>query len=128
MKNTKVCTTGIPWLMQYPIMQFRRLAKKFEKHTIRGLIIFLLFLKILANFGGDMGCAIGMTLISAFEIFYWIIVKPFLKLMDNQNPSPTLKWFSRKFCWLAFVALTIFSSYRFFLVYQLNEEKEKENP
>ena len=75
-----------------------------------------------------MGCAIGMSLIAAFEIFYWIIVKPFMKLMDNQNPSPTLKWFLRKFCWLAFVALIIFSSYRFFLVFQLNEEKEKENP
>ena len=70
-----------------------------------------------------MGCAIGMTLIAAFEIFYWIIVKPFMKLMDNQDPSPTQKRFSRLLHLFAFVAFIAFAWYRFDLVYQLIQEK-----
>ena len=69
-----------------------------------------------------MGCAIGMTLVAAFEIFYWIIVKPFMKLIDKQNPSPTQKRFSRLLYLFAFVACIVFAGYRFNLVYQLIQE------
>ena len=70
-----------------------------------------------------MGCAIGMSIIAAFEIFYWIIVKPFMKLKDNQNPSPTQKRFSGLLHLFAFVACIVFAWYRFKLVYQVIEEK-----
>ena len=70
-----------------------------------------------------MGCAIGMSLIAAFEILYWIIVKPFMKLIDNQNPSPTQKMFSKVLRLFAFVAFIGFAWHRFNLVHQLIEEK-----
>ena len=69
-----------------------------------------------------MGCAIGMSLVAAFEIIYWIIVKPFMKLIDNQNPSPTQKRFSRLLYLFAFVAFIVFAWYRFNLVLQLIQD------
>ena len=84
---------------------------------------FFFFSKILANFGAHMGCAIGMSLIAAFEILYWIILKPFMKLIDNSpNPSPTQKRFSRLLYLFAFVAFIVFAGYRFNLVHQLIQE------
>ena len=69
-----------------------------------------------------MGCAIGMSLVAAFEIIYWIIVKPFMKLIDNQNPSPTQKRFSIFLYIFAFVAFIVFAWYRFDLVRQLLQD------
>ena len=83
----------------------------------------LKYTPFLANFGGMMGCAIGMSLIAAFEILYWIIFKPIMKLIDNsQNPSPTQKRFSRLLYLFAFVACIVFACYRFNLVHQLIQE------
>ena len=84
---------------------------------------FFFFSKILANFGAHMGCAIGMSLIASVEILYWIILKPFMKLIDNSpNPSPTQKRFSRLLYLFAFVACIVFACYRFNLVHQLIQE------
>merc|ERR1711981_963033 len=42
---------------------------------------------MLANFGGVMGCAIGMSVSAACEIIYWLTLKPIAKLMANVTLS-----------------------------------------
>ena len=69
-----------------------------------------------------MECAIGMSLIAAFEALHWLIIKPFMKVMDNQNPSPTQKRFSIFLYIFAFVAFIVFAWYRFDLVRQLLQD------
>ena len=78
---------------------------------------------MLANFGGMMGCAIGMSIMAAFEIVYWIFVKPFMKIMDQQNPSPAQRRLSKLLHISAFVVVIIYVGYRFNLVHQLMLEK-----
>ena len=39
------------------------------------------------------GCAIGMSVAAAFEIVYWIAMKPLVKLMANSEmQDPRLKY------------------------------------
>ena len=40
---------------------------------------------IAANFGGVMGCAIGMSVAAACEIIYWLTLKPVVKLIASCN-------------------------------------------
>ena len=70
-----------------------------------------------------MGCAIGMTLISAIEILYWILIKPIIKV--NNNPSPTQKNVLKLVHFFVFAALIGFLVYRFSLVYQLQKSLEE---
>ena len=65
-----------------------------------------------------MGCAIGMTLILAFEVFYWIFIKPIMKLIVNENPSPTQRRFSNVLKVFVFMALIAFTIYEFSWIYQ----------
>ena len=86
------------------------------------------FSLIVANFGGMMGCAIGMSLMAAIEIFYWIFVKPFLKLLTintPQYPSPTHRSFSRLVRRIAFLACTVYAVYRFSLVHHMIKSPPK---
>ena len=71
-----------------------------------------------------MGCAIGMSIIAAFEVFYWIFIKPFMKLILLKSPSPTQRRFSRLLHLFAFIAVIVFAGYRFHLVYQIILENE----
>ena len=60
----------------------------------------------------------GMSLIAAIEIFYWIFVKPFLKLLteNTEYPSPTHRRFSILVRRISFLAFTAYAVYRFSLV------------
>ena len=75
-----------------------------------------------------MGCAIGMTLIAALEVFYWIFIKPIMKLIINENPSPAQRSFSTVLRLFAFIALIAFAIYRFSLIHQFEPLiQEKKN-
>ena len=66
-----------------------------------------------------MGCAIGMSLVAAVEIFYWVFIKPIIKFRLNNNPSPTQRRFLRLLHRFVFLAIIVYAVYRFFLVHQL---------
>ena len=70
-----------------------------------------------------MGCAIGMSMMAAFEIVYWIFVKPLMKIKDKPNPSPAQRRFSKLLHISGFAAVIIYAGYRFHLVHQLMLEK-----
>ena len=73
-----------------------------------------------------MGCAIGMSLLAAIEIFYWFLFKPFFEIMTNQYPSPNARRFSRLLCLSCFVATLLYAGYRFTLVHQFASTIEEE--
>ena len=85
--------------------------------------------RLVANFGGMYGCAIGMSLMAAIEIFYWIFVKPFLKFLSENTdyPSPTYRRFSRFLRIIAFLSCAVYAGYRFFLVVQMIKNPPKPN-
>ena len=57
-----------------------------------------------------MGCAIGMSVASACELIYWIILKPVTKLLITKNVTISMKWkpyytgalYVTFFIWVAF--------------------------
>ena len=76
-------------------------------------------LLIAANFGGVMGCAIGMSVAAACEIIYWLTLKPVAKLMIsyNVNLTPRARYVYKKIFLIVFLSLVTFSFYRFRNVY-----------
>ena len=74
-------------------------------------------LLIAANFGGVMGCAIGMSVAAACEIIYWLTLKPVAKLMANVTLSTRAKYIYEKIFLLILLSLFTFSFYRFRNVY-----------
>merc|ERR1719433_1622388 len=57
--------------------------KRDQRYTIEDM---------LSLFGGMMGCAIGMSVASACELIYWIILKPVTKLLISKNVAISVKW------------------------------------
>ena len=76
-------------------------------------------LLIAANFGGVMGCAIGMSVASACEIIYWLTLKPVAKFMVsyNMNLTARAKYVYKILFLLIFFAWCTFSYYHFHKVY-----------
>merc|ERR1711879_193432 len=72
---------------------------------------------MLANFGGVMGCAIGMSLAAACEIIYWLTLKPVAKLLANVTLTGSAKYIYEKIFLLALLSLFTFSFYQFRNVY-----------
>ena len=79
---------------------------------------FMTFL-IAANFGGVMGCAIGMSVAAACEIIYWLTLKPVAKLMVyyNVNLTARAKYVYDKIFLFVLLSLFTFSFYQFRNVY-----------
>ena len=75
-----------------------------------------LFLTV-ANFGGVMGCAIGMSVAAACEIIYWLTLKPVAKLMANVTLTARAKYLYKKIFLIVFLSLFTFSFYHFRQVY-----------
>ena len=50
----------------------------------------LKLLYFLAIFGGMYGCAIGMSVAAAFEVVYWLTMKPIIKVLAS--PKPKLRY------------------------------------
>ena len=74
---------------------------------------------IAAIFGGMMGCAIGMSVASACELIYWIILKPITKLLISKNVTIPEKWkhyYTRSF-YVIFLIWVVFSFFQFRTVY-----------
>ena len=57
-------------------------------HFIQVMTLILLYL--LAIFGGMYGCAIGMSVAAAFEVVYWLTMKPIIKVLAI--PKPKLRY------------------------------------
>ena len=76
-------------------------------------------LLIAANFGGVMGCAIGMSVAAACEIIYWLMLKPVAKLMVSYNVNLTTraKYVYKKIFRLVLLSLLTFIFYQFRNVY-----------
>ena len=76
-------------------------------------------LLIAANFGGVMGCAIGMSVAAACEIIYWLTLKPVAKFMVsyNMNLSTRAKKVYKIIFLMVFLAWCTFSYYQFYNVY-----------
>ena len=83
------------------------------------------FPKLAAGFGGTYGIAIGFSLTSAVEVVYWIFIKPFGLVKEEQctkctlhhYPTPISKRLTtgvQKSCIAAFL---IFTGFRFYLVF-----------
>merc|ERR1719192_2190212 len=72
---------------------------------------------MMANFGGVMGCAIGMSVAAACEIIYWLTLKPVAKLMANVTLTPRAKYVNEKIFLIVFLSLFSFSFYQFRKVY-----------
>ena len=72
-------------------------------------------LLIAANFGGVMGCAIGMSVAAACELIYWLTLKPVAKFMVyySMNLTPRAKYINNKIFLLVLLALLTFSFYQF---------------
>ena len=75
-----------------------------------------LFLTV-ANFGGVMGCAIGMSVAAACEIIYWLTLKPVAKLMANVTLTARAKYLYEKIFLIVFLSLFTFTFYYFYQVY-----------
>merc|ERR1711981_793850 len=56
---------------------------------------------MLANFGGVMGCAIGMSVAAACEIIYWLTLKPVAKLLANVTLTARVEYIYQKTLLLA---------------------------
>ena len=66
-----------------------------------------------------MGCAIGMSVASACELIYWIILKPVTKLLIIKNVTIPEKWnhyYTRSF-YVIFLIFVVFSYFQFRNVY-----------
>ena len=66
-----------------------------------------------------MGCAIGMSVASACELIYWIILKPITKLLISKNVTIPEKWkhyYTRSF-YVIFLIWVAFSIFQFSTVY-----------
>ena len=74
-------------------------------------------LLILANFGGVMGCAIGMSVAAACEIIYWLTLKPVAKLLANVTLTARAKYIYEKIFLLLLFSLFTFTFYQFRNVY-----------
>ena len=76
-------------------------------------------LLIAANFGGVMGCAIGMSVAAACEIIYWLTLKPVAKFMVsyNMNLTARARYVYKKIFLIVFLSLFTFSFYQFYNVY-----------
>ena len=73
------------------------------------------FFLLIANFGGVMGCAIGMSVAAACELIYWLTLKPVAKLMVRYNMTLSEKAkyvYNYTFC-IVFLAWCLFSFYQF---------------
>ena len=57
-------------------------------HFIQVMTLILLY--FLAIFGGMYGCAIGMSVAAAFEVVYWLTLKPLIKVLAS--PKPKLRY------------------------------------
>ena len=79
-----------------------------------------------ANFGGVMGCAIGMSVAAACELIYWLTLKPVAKLMVryNINLSEKAKYVYNYTFRIVFLAWCLFSFYHFRNVYLAFMERE----
>ena len=83
---------------------------------------------ILANFGGVMGCAIGMSLASACELIYWLTLKPVAKWMVRNDMALTTRanYVYKMTYLLVFLAWLSFSYYQFHNVYLAYRERAVE--
>ena len=117
----------------YDLLDMIGTNNEFQKEKILlencNLICNMILSLLVANFGGMYGCAIGMSLMAAIEIFYWIFVKPFLKFLSENTdyPSPTYRRFSRFLRIIAFLSCAVYAWYRFFLVVQMIKNPPKPN-
>ena len=75
--------------------------------------------QIVANFGGVMGCAIGMSVAAACELIYWLTLKPVTKLMISYKITLSIraKYLYNNVIILVFLALCTFTLYQFHNVY-----------
>ena len=75
--------------------------------------------QIVANFGGVMGCAIGMSVAAACELIYWLTLKPVTKLMISYKITLSIraKYLYNNVIILVFLALCTFTLYQFYNVY-----------
>ena len=64
-----------------------------------------------------MGCAIGMSVASACEIIYWVMLKPVAKLLVNVTLSTRAKLLFNVFFLIVFLSLLTFCLHYFHLVY-----------
>ena len=64
-----------------------------------------------------MGCAIGMSLAAACEIFYWVMLKPVAKLLVNVTLTTRAKHLYDVFFLIVFLSLLTFCLHYFHLVY-----------
>ena len=69
-----------------------------------------------------MGCAIGMTIAAACEIFYWITLKPLVKFLasrtdSNEITNQKFKYVYKTAFFIAFSILFVFAYDRFYNVY-----------
>ena len=75
------------------------------------------FFQLVANFGGVMGCAIGMSVAAACELIYWLTLKPLVKWMSsrggNEITSSKCKCAYKILFIMIFLALVGFSVYQF---------------
>ena len=76
---------------------------------------------IAANFGGVMGCAVGMTLAAAIELIYWLILKPLVKCLVSYNVTLSAKsnLILKLVCLMLFLSWLMFSYYYFNSVYSM---------
>ena len=85
----------------------------------------MFFSQIAAGFGGSYGVAIGFSITAAVEVVYWLLIKPFGLVKEEQckgftsqdYPTHTSKRMTtciQKSCIAAFL---IFTGWRFYLVF-----------
>merc|ERR1711879_815320 len=72
---------------------------------------------MMANFGGVMGCAIGMSVAAACEIIYWLTLKPVAKLLANVTLTTRAKYIYEKLFLFLLLSLFTFTFYQFRNVY-----------
>ena len=77
----------------------------------------IMIMSFLANFGGVMGCAIGMSVAAACEIIYWLTLKPVAKLLANVTLTGSAKYIYEKIFLLLLISLFTFTFYQFRNVY-----------
>ena len=83
------------------------------------------FSQIAAGFGGSYGVAIGFSITAAVEVVYWLLIKPFGLVKEEQcksctrhhYPSPTSERITQCIQRSGITAFLIFTGFRFYLVF-----------
>ena len=72
------------------------------------------------------GCAMGVSVAAAIEIVYWIILKPFVKMMDNgRPPSKGIKLIAYLLYWITFLFTVTYWVSQFYNVYKTYVKRQQ---